>query len=178
VSTLHPPPAIDPFTKADWDRLPEGFPAQLVEGWLVKDPSPGYGHQWYAMQIAVQLRRHLPAPHIVIAPFDVQVDDWNVYQPDVVVVRRVPKLDERCSEPPLLVVEVLSPSTAERDRDVKRRHLLAWGTGEVWLVDPAARTIEVHDAEGARSARGADSLGSRVVAGFALVPDVLFAPPA
>jgi Uma2 family endonuclease len=178
MSTLHPPPAIDPFTKADWARLPEGFPAQLVEGWLVKDPSPGYGHQWFAIEIAVNLRRFVPPPQVVIAPFDVELDDWNVYQPDVVVVRRVPRMDERCSEPPLLVVEVLTPSTAERDREVKRRHLLQWGTGEVWLVDPAARTIEVHDATGARTAAGSESLASRVLPGFALVPDTLFAPPA
>lgn len=177
MSTLHPPPATTPFTKADWDRLPEGFPAQLVEGWLVKDPSPGYGHQWLALELAIRLRRHVPARQVVIAPFDVELDDLNVYQPDVVVVRRVPGLKERCSEPPLLVVEVLSPSTAQRDRDVKRRHLLAWGTGEVWLVDPAAQTIEVHDREGARQARTSDALESRALPGFALVPDVLFAPP-
>ena len=31
------------FTRADYDRLPEGFPAQLIHGWLVRDPAPSYG---------------------------------------------------------------------------------------------------------------------------------------
>lgn len=45
--------------------------------------------------------------------------------------------------PPDLIVEVLSPSTRERDRVTKRRLYARFGVRELWLVDPDARTIEV-----------------------------------
>jgi hypothetical protein len=32
------------YTRADYERLPEGFPAQLVRGQLVKEPAPRCGH--------------------------------------------------------------------------------------------------------------------------------------
>ena len=32
------------FTRAQYDQLPEGFPAQLIEGDLVRDPAPTYGN--------------------------------------------------------------------------------------------------------------------------------------
>ncbi|MEO7358777.1 MAG: Uma2 family endonuclease [Gemmatimonadaceae bacterium] len=44
--------------------------------------------------------------------------------------------------PPLLVVEVLSPSTRRRDRHRKRPTYLSYSVGEVWLVDQDTRTIE------------------------------------
>ncbi|MBM3495290.1 MAG: Uma2 family endonuclease [Armatimonadetes bacterium] len=43
---------------------------------------------------------------------------------------------------PDMVVEVLSPSTEERDRGVKMEDYAEHGTGEYWIVDPDAETIE------------------------------------
>ena len=42
----------------------------------------------------------------------------------------------------LLAVEVLSPSTARADRDVKRRLYQAQGVPEYWIVDLDARLVE------------------------------------
>ena len=33
------------FTRIDYNRLPQGFPAQLIEGAFVEEPAPTYGHQ-------------------------------------------------------------------------------------------------------------------------------------
>lgn len=41
------------------------------------------------------------------------------------------------------VCEIVSPSTAEHDRVVEMRIYARESVGHVWLVDPAARTIEV-----------------------------------
>lgn len=51
---------------------------------------------------------------------------------------------------PNLVVEVLSPSTAARDRGEKRSIYELAGVDEYWLVDLARRTITVHLREGDR----------------------------
>ena len=76
----------------------------------------------------------------------------------------------------LVVFEVLSPSTEDRDRNYKTKRLLGLGVKEVWLVDRHGRTIERVDLEGARQFRGDEPARSRVIDGFQLVPGALFAP--
>ncbi len=165
------------FTRVDYDRLPEGFPAQLVEGLLVKQPAPTYGHQALVMEIVSSLLSLVAKGKVVTAPSDVVLDDRNVYQPDVLVLRDIPPSHARDVGIPLLALEVLSPSTARRDRKVKRRHLLEAGVAEVWIVDPETRTVERDDAGGHRVAAGGETLSSSVVPGFALTPATLFGVP-
>ncbi len=165
------------FTRADWDRLPEGFPAQLVRGMLVKEPSQEYGHQVFAGRLYRALFA-LVGERAVHAPQDVGIDEFNVFQPDVIVLREVPRFDVRDVGIPQVAIEVLSPSTASRDRGVKRRRLVAAGCEEVWIVDPASRTVEVHDARGRRAASGEETIASTAVPGFEVVPARLFAEPA
>ena len=167
-----------PFTRRDWDLLPEGFPAQLVAGWLVKEPAPNYRHQRIESRLHVLLVPLVGPDRALMSPADVVLDDKNVYQPDLVVLRNLPPDGERNVGIPLLAVEILSPSTARRDRNVKCARLLAAGTGEVWLVDPEAKTIEVHDAHGVRHASGSTPIDSRVLPGLSVNPSSLFGPPA
>ena len=115
-----------------------------------------------------------------MAPVDIPIDEVNVFQPDVVVFAE-PIEDEAGGEDlpvPLLVVEVLSPSTAARDREVKRIRYLEAGVGEVWLIDRENRTIDVYDAEHhrhvPRRGSGGRPVASCVLEGFELVPDSLF----
>jgi Uma2 family endonuclease len=168
------------YTRAEWDLLPEGFPAQLVEGALVREPSPDFGHQRIVQAVATALLERLGPGRVVSAPLDVPIDDFNVYQPDVVVLREQPPDDATDAGVPLLVVEVVSPSSRARDRTVKRVRLLDAGVAEVWLVDRHAGTIEAYDLgryrDLPRRATGSQSLASGVVPGFVLVPDGLFAP--
>ncbi len=169
------------YTKTQYDMLPEGFPAQLVEGCLVREPSPPFGHQRVALAIAEALKRVVGPLRVAMAPLDVPVDDFNVFQPDVVVFREAVDDDASPADrgPPLLVVEVLSPSTASRDRTVKRVRLLDLGVDEVWLVDPGLRVVEVYDrgryADVPRRASGTPAIDSHALAGFGLSPAALFA---
>ena len=45
------------FTRRDYEALPEGFPAQLVDGFLVREPSPSYGHQLVQTARAIDVVR-------------------------------------------------------------------------------------------------------------------------
>ncbi len=168
------------YTRAQYERLPEGFPAQLVEGQLVREPAPTFGHQRLTFAIGERLKRIVGSRRMAIAPVDVAVDPLNVYQPDLVVFRRPLEDGERGLDGgvPLLVVEVLSPATRTRDREVKRTRLLDAGVGEVWLVDAENRMIEVFDRgryrDVPRRALGEIELGSTVLPGFELTPQALF----
>lgn len=164
------------FTRAEYMQLPEGFPAQLIEGCLVKTPSPTYAHQFFIGRIYRMLEALVGERRVVMAPCDIPLDDLNVYQPAVVVWAEAPSMDiEQDDNPlPILAVEVLSPSTERRDRKVKTRRLLAAGVDEVWLVDPHRRRIEVMALRHPQEAIGGETVTSRVVPGFALSPEDLF----
>jgi Uma2 family endonuclease len=164
------------FTRADYNRLPEGFPAQLVDGFLFKEPSPTYGHQVFTGTLYAQLVALVGRKRAVVAPCDVAIDDANVYQPDVLVLEHPPAYDSHEVGIPILAIEVLSPSTARRDRVVKRRRMIAAGVAEVWIVDPTAKSVELHTRAGRRTAEGDDVLRSDAVKGFEVVPNALFAP--
>jgi Uma2 family endonuclease len=166
------------FTRADYDRLPEGYPAELVSGALLKEPAPTAGHQVLVTRLLVRLAAIAGTDRVLAAPADVVVDEFNVFQPDLVVLGAPPDADARDVGIPRVAVEVLSPSTAHRDAGVKRRRLLRAGVAEVWLVDPAAGTVVVWDARGSRAASGAERIASAALPGFEVVPGALFAPPA
>jgi Uma2 family endonuclease len=74
--------------------------------------------------------------------------------PDVAGWRRerLPKLPETAwfELAPDWVCEVLSPSTARVDRQVKRRIYAANGVPNLWLVDPLAQTLESYRLENGR----------------------------
>ncbi len=165
------------FTRADWERLPQGFPAQLIEGQLVKEPSPTYGHQRLAARIRHALLTLVGPDRVPDTPADVAIDDESVFQPDVVVLAGPADDDSPYVGVPLLAIEVLSPSTQRRDRDIKAGRLLEIGVAEVWLVDPAKRTIEVRTAGDRLLARAGDEAASQVLPGFTLTVDDLFSPP-
>jgi Uma2 family endonuclease len=159
------------FTKADYMALPEGFPAQLIRGYLVKEAAPTPWHQGLVSRIARLLEALVDVNRVLCSPIDLFVDDESVLQPDVVVLPEGTVLGPHLTEIPVpdLVVEVLSPSTRFRDRGVKTEIYFEAGVAEVWLVDPDTRTIEMRTALGR-----AEVPESAVVPGFRPEPAEVF----
>ncbi len=80
------------------------------------------------------------------APFDVVLSDVDVLQPDLLFVsnkRGHIITPANIQGAPDLVVEILSPSTAKRDRTFKRTLYARHGVNEYWMVDTVAKTITV-----------------------------------
>ena len=80
------------------------------------------------------------------SPADVVLSDTDVVQPDILYVssqRSHILKPESVQGAPDLVVEILSPSTAELDRTLKLDLYAKHGVKEYWIVDPGARTILV-----------------------------------
>ena len=138
-------------TVADFTALGEGPPyAELINGEIVMAPSPFRSHQRVILEIAFLLRTYLEehpdAGKIYLAPFDVHFGENDVLCPDLsfFLADRCHLLSDRGAEgAPDLVVEVLSPSTARRDRKDKREIYTRHGVKELWLVHPELETIEV-----------------------------------
>ena len=74
---------------------------------------------------------------------------------------------------PDLVVEILSPATAERDRGYKRALYGKHGVMEYWVVDPSAETVWIHRLQGralvvAQTLHRGQTLRSSLLPGFGL----------
>src|SRR5678816_3968054 len=115
------------FTRKDYLQLPEHFPAQLIEGCLVKEAVPYFGHQRWAMRTFDELVKVVPRDRVFLGPVEASINDWNSYHPDVAVYREAPPDEERGTPLPFVVFEVLSPSTERYDRNVKRKNYLKAG---------------------------------------------------
>lgn len=79
-------------------------------------------------------------------PIDVQLDERNVYEPDIVwyAEGRAPaRFDPRPYSVPDLAVEVRSPSTWHYDLGAKKSGYERHGLPELWLVDTAAEAVLV-----------------------------------
>lgn len=140
-----------PLTADDYRELPETGPRyQLVEGDLYLAPAPSRFHQDISFNIEFILAKHLeasPAGRIYHAPFAVYLNKTNVFQPDIVFIARehYGGLTEAGLEgAPDLVVEILSPKTARLDLKAKKQVYARSGVAELWIVDPAARTVAVY----------------------------------
>jgi len=103
--------------------------------------------------------------------------------PDLSIIFQGKAPDARGRRMPDLVVEVVSPGRAARDRDyvAKRADYLAFGILEYWIVDPIARTVTVlsrPDAGAEWSERvfgDGEAIVSPLLPGFAVVPGSLWA---
>ncbi|HRI15455.1 MAG TPA: Uma2 family endonuclease [Verrucomicrobiota bacterium] len=123
---------------------------------------------------------------IVLSEKGLCVFPRNDFMPDVVFYSSekaaVLKPTQLKLPPPDLAVEVLSPSTAKRDRGVKFKDYEAHGVGEYWIVDPDRELIEQYVSErGAfvpRLKSGQGVLASSVVPGFRVPVRALFDPAA
>lgn len=138
------------ITADEYRLLPEGGPRyQLIEGELYMSPSPNRFHQIIVRNVFRILDSHLnshPIGALYFAPLDVHLTEHDVFQPDVLYVsneRSSILVDEGVQGAPDLVVEVLSPGTQQIDRDLKRKAYAAAGVEEMWIVDPADRTISI-----------------------------------
>ena len=79
------------------------------------------------------------------APVDVILSDTETRQPDILAIhrRREAIIEERgIVGPPDLVIEIISATSAKRDRTMKKQSYARFGVPEYWIVDPVHLTIE------------------------------------
>ena len=139
------------FAVRDYMALPESEEKryELIDGELHVVPSSTPRHQRAAIRLSTAMEefvRRRELGEVFAAPLDVVLSDQDVLQPALMFIsgdRAAIVAEQNVQGPPDLVVEILSPATAERDRTVKRVIYARYGVREYWTADPEARTIEV-----------------------------------
>ena len=135
------------LTYADYANAPDDARYELLDGELIMAPAPNRLHQDSLLDLGVDLKllmRSTGMGEVFVAPFDVILSDTDVVQPDIMFVsneRAHIITDANIRGAPDLVVEILSPSTAERDRTFKRDLYARHGVKEYWMVDTELRRI-------------------------------------
>jgi Uma2 family endonuclease len=140
-----------PFTVRDYKALPESETKryELLGGELVMVPSPTWRHQDISRRLQFKLQEFVEEHnlgHVAYAPLDVVLSDEDVVQPDILYIsheRSSIIREDGVYGAPDLIVEILSPTTAERDRTFKKTLYARHGVREYWIVDPALNTVEV-----------------------------------
>ena len=82
---------------------------------------------------------------VLFAPMPIRLWSGKFREPDVMfyLAEHLDRIGERYGEPPDLVIEVLSPTTAPTDREEKLAEYAQAGITEYWIVDPDERAVEV-----------------------------------
>ena len=137
------------FTYNDYLQLPEDKRYELIEGEFFMVPSPNTSHQDALQNLFRTLDtyvRNRGLGKIYLAPLDILLSEVNVLQPDLLFISRERLgiiTDKNIQGAPDLVVEILSPATAQRDKELKQKLYAKFGVREYWIADPNTKTIEV-----------------------------------
>jgi len=141
------------FTYQDYLQFLEepGFHYEILDGTVVKEPSPDYRHQRVSRRLHRILEDYFaekdPMGEVFYAPLDVTLSEYTVVQPDIFYISsrqqslyKYPRIDGA----PELVIEIVSLTSHSRDRVKKLEVYREAKVQHYWLVDPQARTIEAY----------------------------------
>ena len=134
------------LTRADLDALPDdGLRHELIDGQFVMTPAPGTDHQIITTTLTTMLRTRLQGSELRVlhAPYDVVLGP-HVVEPDVFVAPKADFTTRDLPVPPLLAVEILSPSTSHLDRGRKREIYAEAGVPHYWIVDPDVPSMTIY----------------------------------
>lgn len=123
----------------------DGNRYEILDGALVMSPPPGSVHQIVAAELAALLRDGALSAGLraLFAPLAWRIGPGQVPEPDLMVVSPEAIGLRAIERPPLLVVEILSPSGRGRDLSEKRRIYAEGQAAWYWIVDPDEPSLTV-----------------------------------
>ncbi len=122
----------------------DGRRYEVIEGMLIVNAGPVPLHQIIVGHLYRVLHQALVGTDrwAFISPVELRVSDITAVEPDLVVLPVSSIGAARLLLPVDLVVEVVSPSTARKDRLLKRAVYEEAGISQYWIADPAAETVD------------------------------------
>ena len=178
------------LTYDDFLLIPDdGRRHEIIDVAHYMTPSPNQRHQELVLRLCLALGNHVEdrpeRGRVFVSPFDVVFSFHDVVEPDLVFIAP-DQLEiltaQNIQGTPALVIEVLSPSTRTRDREIKRRLYDRAGVREYWLVDPDLNAVAVYrratdgtfPVAAALTAAAQDVLATPLVPGWSLTLARLF----
>lgn len=147
-------PAAKLATYEDLLAVPPNVRAEILSGEIVTSPAPlprhsktqGAARRFLGGPFDDDDGRGGPGGWWIFVEVDVALGEHDIVRPDLAGWRR-----DRLPKPgairpikiiPDWVCEIVSPSTAARDRATKRNLYARSGVAHYWLIDPEARVLE------------------------------------
>lgn len=137
--------AREPVTLKDFEALKkeDALIYELLDGMVMMSHGPSIAHQKMVVQLLTAINALLPDCQ-ALPDIEVQLAE-NILVPDLTILcPDAQTTEQRVISPPLLVIEVLSPSSMHRDYMIKLGTYQRLGIAEYWLVDTKAAFIIVH----------------------------------
>ncbi|HVF05769.1 MAG TPA: Uma2 family endonuclease [Frankiaceae bacterium] len=169
--------ARGPVSVAEFEALPDdGNRYELLDGTVYVTPAPAWVHQVALSRLNVLLRAAAP-PHVeVVQTPGYRANERSILIPDLVVAPHPAPGEKYVSEPPLLLVEALSPSSRTHDRVRKLAAYERAGAAAYWILDPDEPALLVFERSGDRLVERANVTGDETFA--AAVPFEVVVVPA
>ena len=143
------------YTYADYLTWPEDERWEIIDGIAYMMTAPTWQHQAISRELNRQISNYLfdkPCKSFA-APFDLRIPEFNerdeetttIVQPDLVVICNKEGLKGTGFYGiPTIIIEILSPSTARKDKILKFSRYQRAGIQEYWMVSPEYEQIEVY----------------------------------
>jgi Uma2 family endonuclease len=126
----------------------DGRRHEIIDGDHFANPAPETYHQTISRRIQFQLYTQIELNglgQVFDAPTDVQLSERDIVQPDLIIILKENQTiitPTKVKGTPNLIVEILSKSTAETDRKLKKELYRKSGVAEYWIVDPEEHCVE------------------------------------
>ena len=155
-SKVEEPELTGLYSYADYLKWTFDGMVELINGKVFKmAPAPSTSHQSIVINLSSEINYFLKGKSckVFVAPFDVRLSKFkdeklvdSVVQPDICIICDADKIDEKgCNGAPDMIVEILSPSTASRDLELKYKLYEENAVKEYWIVQPNDQTVSVFD---------------------------------
>jgi Uma2 family endonuclease len=125
----------------------DGRRHEIIHGDHYVNPAPSTYHQTVSRRLQYQLYTQIELPGLGVvfdAPVDVQLSEYDIVQPDLVVVMNAKKqiiTPTKIKGIPDLIIEIVSPSSQENDYKLKKVMYETSGVPEYWIVDPSEHSV-------------------------------------
>lgn len=167
----------------DLEAMPDdGRRYELIDGVLLVSAMPVPRHQRMAHLLWRLLEDSAPPDLWVIGPVDVELSGDTMVEPDLIVAPRTAFNDKRLPVAPLLAIEILSPSTAITDLNVKFARYERAGIPAYWVLDPVRPSLVAWELREGKYVEVADVAGDQpfhttTPFPISVVPSALVDPP-
>lgn len=144
------------MTAAEYIALPDDERwCELIDGVVVvNEPRPRHGLVSTRLTTAIQNWIDAAAGRgFLLPPADVDIDEHNVFAPDLSWLASLDDADARLPGVPDLCVEIRSPGTWRYDVGAKLAHYQEAGLTELWLVDTVSESVIVQRRSALRAPR-------------------------